>query len=180
MSDKRFRGKVSLVTGSSRGIGRGIALGLAREGSNVIIHYRSRKDSAEEFVECIRQAGSSAAALQADLEEVKTIEDFIDRAWSTFGKIDILVNNAGVVYDVEFLQMPYDTWKKTMTINLDGAMLCGAMLCSQSVAQRMVHDKIHGKIVCITSVNGFQVEKNRLAYNVSKAGLEILVKSMAT
>jgi NAD(P)-dependent dehydrogenase (short-subunit alcohol dehydrogenase family) len=75
---------------------------------------------------------------------------------------------------VEFLQMPFETWKKTLAVNLDGAMLC-----SQLTARRMVESRIEGSIICVTSVNGFQVEKNRLAYNVSKGGLEILVKSMA-
>jgi len=85
-----------------------------------------------------------------------------------------VVNNAGIAYEIEFLKMSFELWQKTLSVNLDGVMLC-----SQYVAKRMIEHTIKGKIICVTSVNEFQVEKDFLAYNVSKGGLDMLIKSMA-
>jgi 3-oxoacyl-[acyl-carrier protein] reductase len=174
MSNSRLNNKVALITGSSRGIGRAIAIGFAKEGANVIVHYRSGKNHAEKVVQSIQSEGRKAVALQVDIGQAKSIQDFISKAWDVFGRIDILVNNAGIASDIEFLKTSFKTWREVLSLNLDGAMLC-----SQIIAKRMIDDKIKGKIICVTSVNGFQVEKNRSAYNVSKAGLDMLIKSMA-
>jgi NAD(P)-dependent dehydrogenase (short-subunit alcohol dehydrogenase family) len=174
MSNLRLNKKVALVTGSSRGIGRAIAIGFAREGASVIVNYWSGRESAEEVVKIIHREKGKAVALRADMGDASHIEDFVSRAWDVYGKIDILVNNAGIVSDIEFLKMSFKTWREVLSLNLDGAMLC-----SQFIARRMIKEKIKGKIICVTSINGFQVEKDRSAYSVSKAGLDMLMKSMA-
>ncbi len=174
MSNLRLINKVALVTGSSRGIGRAIAIGFAREGASVIVNYWSSKKSADEVVKIIDAEKGKAVALRADIGNTAKIEDFVSKAWDVYGRIDILVNNAGIALDTEFLKTSYETWRKVLSLNLDGAMLC-----SQFIAKRMIREKIKGKIICVTSINGFQVEKNRAAYSVSKAGLDMLMKSMA-
>jgi NAD(P)-dependent dehydrogenase (short-subunit alcohol dehydrogenase family) len=171
----KLKNKIALVTGGSRGIGRGITIGFAKEGADVIVNYKSRKDCALEVVDTIRKSGRRAVALQADIGKPESIPGFVSQAWELFGRIDILVNNAGVAYEIEFLKMGFELWRETLALNLDGVMLC-----SQHVAKRMIDSSIKGRIICVTSVNGFQVEDKFLAYNVSKGGLDMLIKSMAT
>lgn len=120
----RLMDKVALITGASRGIGCGIAVGFAREGADVIVHYRTRKDEAEKVVQEIRTMGRQAQALQLDLENVQEIEQFIEKAWSIFNRIDILVNNAGIAYFESFLSLSFEQWRKVLSINLDSVMLC--------------------------------------------------------
>jgi NAD(P)-dependent dehydrogenase (short-subunit alcohol dehydrogenase family) len=170
----RLENKVALITGGSRGIGRAIALGFAKEGADVIVNYLSRKDRAEEVVDAVKKSGRKAAALQADIGTPENIDGFISDAWDLFGRIDILVNNAATAYECEFLKTDFKMWRKIQSLNLDGVMLC-----SQFVAGKMIKNNIKGNIICVTSINGFQVEKNLSAYNVSKAGLDMLIKSMA-
>jgi NAD(P)-dependent dehydrogenase (short-subunit alcohol dehydrogenase family) len=171
----KLKNKIALITGSSRGIGRAIAIGFAREGANVIVTYRSRKDRAEEVVNTINKAKRKAVALQVDIGKPESIEGFISEAWNVFGRIDILVNNAAIAHEMEFLKTSFKMWRETMSINLDGVMLC-----SQHVVKRMIDNNITGNIICVTSINGFQVEKDFSAYCVSKGGLDMLIKSMAT
>ncbi len=171
----RLLDKVALITGGSRGIGRGIAIGYASEGADVLVHYRTHREQAEEVVEEIRNMGRKAEALQVDMGDSEEIEHFIEKAWNVFNRIDILVNNAGIAHFESFLNLRFEQWRRVMSVNLDGVMLC-----SQHVARKMVENNIQGKIINISSVNGFQVEKDHIDYNVSKAGLDMLTKSMAT
>ena len=171
----RLLDKVALITGGSRGVGRGIAIGYAREGADVLVHYRTQREQAEVVVEEIRNMGRKAEALQVDMGDAEVIEHFIEKAWNVFKRIDILVNNAGIAHFESFLKLRFEQWRRVMSVNLDGVMLC-----SQLVARKMVENNIQGKIINISSVNGFQVEKDHIDYNVSKAGLDMLTKSMAT
>jgi len=171
----QLKGKVALVTGSSSGIGKGIALSFAKEGASIIIdHYRSDKE-AEEVVKTIEEIGSSAIAIDADISIREEVKNLVDSGWERFGKIDILVNNAGICKTASFLEINEELWDRTIDINLKGAFLCG-----QLVAQKMVKNCIKGKIINITSVNGFQAEKNLVAYDSSKAGMIALTKNMAS
>lgn len=170
----RLENKVALITGGSRGIGRGIAIGFAREGADIIVNYRTRSDRAEEVVKIIQGMGRRTASLQVDIGDTEIIPDFIERAWGIFGRIDILVNNAGIAQFQDFLTMSFEEWREVLSVNLDGVMLC-----SQIVARKMIEAGIRGKIINVSSINGFQVEKNHAHYNVSKAGLDMLTKSMA-
>jgi 3-oxoacyl-[acyl-carrier protein] reductase len=170
----RLQNKVALITGGSRGLGRGIAVGFAREGADIVVNYREQKDRADEVVEEIRTLGRRAEAIQADMGNPKAIGGFIEKAWDIFGRIDILVNNAGIAYFKSFLELSMEQWRRVMSVNLDGVMLC-----CQFVARKMIRAEIRGKIINVSSVNGFQVEKDHIDYNVSKAGLDMLTKSMA-
>ncbi len=171
----RLMDKVALITGASRGIGRGIAIGFAKEGADVIVHYRTRKDMAEKVVEKIRKLGRRAEPLQFDLEKVQDIERFIEDAWNIFDRVDILVNNAGIAYFESFLRLQFEQWRRVLSVNLDSVMLC-----CQHVVKKMIESDIKGNIINISSINGFQVEIDHIDYNVSKAGLDMLTKSMAT
>lgn len=170
----KLANKVALVTGSSRGIGKAIAVGLAREGADVIINYYSRKDLAKEVVNSIKNSGRRAISIKADMGKIKEVTKLVDQGWATFEKIDILVNNAGISSDDSFLKMSEKTWDRVLNVNLKGVFLC-----SQAVARKMIENKILGKIINVSSVNAFQAELNRAHYNVSKGGLDMLTKSMA-
>lgn len=170
----RLANRIALITGGSRGIGRGIALGYAREGADVLVHYNAHGERADEVVQLIRKMGRNAASLRTDLGSPGEIPAFIEKAWGVFGKIDILVNNAGIADFCDFFKLSFSQWRRVLTINLDSVMLC-----CQEIAQRMIKRGIHGKIINVSSVNGFQVERQHVDYNVSKAGLDMLTKSLA-
>jgi NAD(P)-dependent dehydrogenase (short-subunit alcohol dehydrogenase family) len=171
----QLEGKVALVTGSSCGIGKGIAISFAREGAKIIIdHYRNNKD-AEEVVGIIEKNGGSAISIDADVSIKKEVENLVNTGWERFGKIDILVNNAGIAPSTAFLEIKEEEWNRTINVNLKGTFLC-----SQIVAKKMVENKIKGKIIVTTSINGFQAEKKRVSYDSSKGGLIALMHTMAS
>ena len=170
----QLKDKVALITGSSSGIGKGIAIGMAREGASIIIdHYRSEKD-AKEVVNIIEEIGGSAIAIDADVSIKEEVNNLVNAGWEKFGKIDILVNSAGMLISTSFLEIKEEEWDRILDVNLKGTFLC-----SQIVAQKMVDKGIKGKIINITSINGFQAEKKLTSYGSSKGGLIALTQSMA-
>jgi NAD(P)-dependent dehydrogenase (short-subunit alcohol dehydrogenase family) len=118
--------------------------------------------------------GRKGASIQADIGNPERTNAFIDEAWGMYGRFDILVNNAGIAYFTDFLEMSFEEWREVLSVNLDGVMLC-----CQLTARKMVESRIKGKIINISSINAFQVEKAHSHYNVSKAGLDMLTRSMA-
>lgn len=170
----RLEGKNALVTGSSRGIGRAVALGLAKEGADVVINYHSHKESAEQIAGVIKSLGKQVISVKADVGQMEDINRLVEEAWNFLGKIDILVNNAGVVLASSFLKMTEGIWDRTLSVNLKGTFFC-----SQMVARRMIENKIKGKIINVSSINAFQVEIDRSAYNASKGAMDAVTLSMA-
>ncbi len=170
----QLKNKVALVTGSSSGIGKSIAIGMAKEGARVIINDNIGKKEAEEVVKIIEKTGSTAIAVKADVSRKEEVNNLINTGWEKFGKIDILVSNAGIAHDTFFLEIKEEEWDRTINVNLKGAFLCG-----QAVAQKMIKSGIKGKIINMASVNGFQSEKGRVSYDSSKGGLSALTRSMA-
>jgi len=170
----KLQNKVALITGSSSGIGRGIAIAFAKEGADIVVNYRRSKELAEETASIIRNLQRKALIVQANVAKRDEVQRMIQKAWGEFRKIDILVNNAGISPEVPFLELSEDTWDEVLDTNLKGAFLC-----SQIVAKKWIEQKIAGKIINVSSVNGFQVEPGRIHYNVSKAGMDMLTKSMA-
>ena len=166
--------KVALVTGSSSGIGKGIAIGFAKEGAKLIINDIKGKKETEEVVKIIKKLGSDAIVVGADVSSKKEVDDLINIGWEKFGKIDILVNNAGISFDTVFLEVTEQEWDKTIDTNLKGAFLC-----SQAVAKKMIKNNIKGKIINVSSVNAFQAEKKRTSYDASKGGLSALTQTIA-
>jgi NAD(P)-dependent dehydrogenase (short-subunit alcohol dehydrogenase family) len=169
-----FKDKVAVVTGSSRGIGRGIALALARCGCAVTINYHKNRDKAEEVVNTIRQMGGKAIAVKCDVSKRGEVEDMFAATVDAFNKVDILVNNAGVGVVASLLETTDEIWDKHMEVNLKGVFLC-----TQIAARHMV-DKAYGKIVNISSNSGFGIAMpGDTSYAVSKAGVICLTKSSA-
>ena len=169
-----FKNKVAVVTGSSRGIGRGIALALARRGCAVTVNYSKSRDEADEVVKSIKEMDGKAIAVQCDVSKREEVEAMFKATINAFGKIDILVNNAGVAFGGSLLETTDEIWDKHMEINLKGVFLC-----TQIAARHMV-DRGYGKIVNISSNSGFGIAMpGDTSYAVSKAGVIQLTKSAA-
>ncbi len=162
------------MTGSSRGIGRGVALNLAGEGARVVVNYVNRKDKAEEVVEEIKSLGGESIACQADVSNKEQVDAMMAEAVKTFGRIDVLVNNAGIVVFKEFFDFTEEDWDYTTNTNVKGVFLC-----SQAAARQMMKTG-GGNIVGVASISGEKVTATtQTAYCASKGGYHMLIKCMA-
>jgi NAD(P)-dependent dehydrogenase (short-subunit alcohol dehydrogenase family) len=170
----KLAGKAALVTGSRRGIGRGIALELAREGADVVINGVGSQDQAEAVAEEVRRLGVKAAVAMGDVSRSADVQRVVDATCQALGGIDILVNNAGVESIVPFLELTEAEWDRVTSINLKGEWLCG-----QAAAKAMVSQGRGGAIVNIGSVQAGMVLPGRTHYAPTKRGLEALTANMA-
>ena len=170
----RLAGKRALVTGGSRSIGRGIAVGLAREGADVAVGYRSSREDAESAVRQIEATGRRAVAVQGSTDSRPDVERFVAEAHDFLGGLDILVNNAGVLKRTPLLEISEAEWDAILDVNLKGYFLVG-----QAVARRMVENGTPGAIVNVSSAGQAVAAPNLTHYCVSKAGVEMLTKQMA-
>lgn len=170
----RLEGKVAIVTGGDTGIGKGICTCLAREGAAVTIDYHGDREPADDLVKQIESQGGKALAIGANITEDNEIRLMIDQTVSTFGKLDIMVNNAGVEKKVPFLEMPFDNYRMTMSVNLDGPWLC-----SQRAANQMVKQGHGGRIINISSVHEDLPMPTNAAYCATKGGLRMLMRTIA-
>lgn len=168
-----LEGRVAVVTGASRGIGKGIALALAKEGATVVINYNSRADAAEAVVKEITDNGGTAMAFQADVSNDEQADALIKAATKTYDKIDILVNNAGTTRDNVIMMMKPDDFDTVINTNLRSTWLC----CKAAVRSMM--RKRYGRIINITSVSGIAGQAGQTNYSASKAGIIGLTKSLA-
>lgn len=164
---------VAIVTGGARGIGRAIALELARAGAKVVVNYAGRADKAEETVQLIREAGSDALAVQADVSQAAEVERVLKTATEAFGKVDILVNNAGITRDNLILRMKEADWDAVLDTNLKGMFLCTKAVSKGMLKQRS------GVIINISSVVGLSGNAGQANYAAAKAGVLGFTKSMA-
>jgi NAD(P)-dependent dehydrogenase (short-subunit alcohol dehydrogenase family) len=167
-------GRRALVTGGSRGIGRAIALGLAKAGAHVAIVYRADRARAEQTRDEIAALGVQALAVAGDTGDENDVATLIERVSRELGGIDVLVNNAGTQKRIPFLKLPIDEWRRVMRTNLDGYFIVG-----QAVARHMVARDYAGVILNVTSVAQAAVAPNMTQYNVSKAGAMALTRQMA-
>ena len=170
---KQLKGSVALVTGSSRGIGKAIALELAQAKASVAITYKERAEAAEEAAEEIRSMGGGAMVLWLDVSSRQSIRRAIQEVIDSFGTIDILVNNAGVLQQKPFLTITDEDWRETMDVNLKGTFLC-----SQEVFPLMQRQG-NGRIINIASSGGQLGGTLAVHYSASKAGVISLTKSLA-
>jgi 3-oxoacyl-[acyl-carrier protein] reductase len=164
--DNALASRVALVTGGSRGIGRSIALALARRGAKVIVNYTSRPEAAAAVVAEIAEAGGQAAAAGFDVSDSAAVTEAIKAIGKEHGGLDILVNNAGVAINGLLMRFTDDQWQKTMAINLGGAFHC-----TRAAASLLLRAKEHGRIINITSVVGEIGNAGQGAYAASKAGM---------
>jgi len=167
-------GKVALVTGGSRGIGRGIAIGLAQHGADVAIVYHSAAAEAAAVVEQITVLGRRGWAYQQDVAQTDQLAALADKVWADTGGIDILVNNAGMAYLEHFQKITIEHWRKVLAVNLDAVFFL-----TQAIAQMMIAGSVAGRIINLSSKNGFVAEAGLAHYNASKGGLELLTQSLA-
>ena len=162
-----------LVTGSSRGIGRAIALSFANEGADIAINYLEQKEEAKDVAERIRKMGRHVLAFQVDVREFDKVSDMLEQTIKEFGKIDILINNAGIVRDKTLRKMKKEEWD--VVIDTD---LSGVFTCIRAVINHMEERK-NGKIINISSVIGETGNFGQANYAAAKAGVIGLTKSVA-
>lgn len=167
-----LQGKVAIVTGASRGIGRAIALGLAKEGADVVV-TATTFESADKVAGEIEQLGRKALAFALNVTEIRECEALVKTALEKFSKIDILVNNAGITSDNLLVRMKEEEWDKVLDVNLKGVFNCIRASTKTLMKQRA------GKIVNVTSVVGIIGNAGQANYCASKAGVIGLTKSVA-
>ena len=170
----RLKGKTAIITGASRGIGKGIAEVFAEEGADVAVNYTASAQAAEEVANWIRAQGRRAIAVKADVSNRAQVQAMMDRVWSELGPPDILVNNAGIETIVPFLELTDDQWTRLVDVNLRGCWLCSQVFCKRVVAEGR-----KGSIVHIGSIQAAKVLPGRTHYAPTKLGLEALTRNMS-
>jgi glucose 1-dehydrogenase len=174
-------GQKALVTGGSSGIGRAIAIALGGAGADVAVNYRSGEEEAQEVVGAIKDKGSGAIALQADVAREDQVQAMFARTLEAFGTVDILVANAGLQQDAPFDQMTLQQWNTVLNVNLTGQFLC----CREAVREfkrRGVRKEVScaaGKIICMSSVHDTIPWAGHVNYAASKGGVMLMMKSIA-
>ena len=174
----KLNNKVAIVTGSNRGIGKGLAEAFAKAGASVVVNYPSNqsdifREEACEVVENIKASGSEAIAVEADVVIKAEVENLVSKAVEEFGKIDVLVNNAGFIRPAMMLKMTEDEWDQVVDIHLKAPFLC-----SQAAARVMKEQK-SGKIINVTSVAGIMGTVGQVNYSAAKGGILSMTKSQA-
>lgn len=170
----RLRGAVALVTGSSKGIGRGIAERFAREGADVVINYNSDPAGAQEAARGAQEEGVRAVAIQADLGTVAGVRSLVAQAIAQMGRLDVLVNNAGVEKHAPFWDVTEADYDKVMNVNLKGVFFT-----TQAFVEHLRREGRTGRIVNISSVHEELPFPNFAAYCASKGGLKMLTRNLA-
>lgn len=165
--------KTCVVTGSSRGIGRGIAETLGTEGANVCVNYRSSEAEAYEVVDAIEDAGGSAIPVQADVTDPTAVEEMRDTVHTAFGPADILVNNAGITVDRTFTNMTREDWQRVMDVNLGGVFNCTNTFFDD------IRDAGDGRLINISSVVGQAGNYGQANYAATKSGLFGFTRTVA-
>lgn len=172
--DKALSGRVALVTGGSRGIGRAVCKALAQRGAKVIINYRSREDAARETAELVTAAGGEAVLSGFDVADGEAVREAIKALVKEHGGLHILVNNAGVAINGLMLRFKEADWQKSLDVNLSGVYHC-----TQAASKALLKAKADGRLINITSVVGETGNAGQAAYAASKAGIIGFTKSLA-
>ena len=174
LSKFKLDGKVALVTGGSRGLGKAMAIGLAEAGANIVV-AALHIDRAEETAHEIEKLGVKAIAIKVDVTDEDDVSKMTDKTINKFGKIDILLNNAGICIYGHAEEMPKKQWDEVINVNLNGVFLC-----SKAVGKEMIKNK-KGSIINVSSMSGYVSNYSlfQIAYNASKAGVIHFTRSLA-
>jgi 3-oxoacyl-[acyl-carrier protein] reductase len=165
--------KTCVVTGASKGIGRGIAERLGADGCEVVVNYRRSEAAAAETVDRIEAAGGSAVAIQADVTDLDAVRAMCDEAHDVFGPVDVLVNNAGITQDVRFEAMSHEEWDVVLDVHLDGTFHCTRALYDDLAAAD------GGRLVNISSIIGKEGNFGQANYATAKAGIFGFTRTLA-
>lgn len=166
-------GRIALVTGASRGIGRAIAIELASSGYRVALNYQSAEASAEETLAVIRAAGGSAMAVRADVSDSTGVSELFETVIKEFGPVEVLVNNAGITRDNLLMRMKDEEWLAVLKTNLDSVYYC-----TKAALRSMIKGRF-GRIVAISSVSSLVGNAGQTNYAAAKAGILGFIKSVA-
>lgn len=180
MEKECLAGQTAIITGSSSGIGFAIAVAMAKAGANIVVNYYSDDKGAADAVDQIKQAGSKAIAVQADISKEEDVFHLFDEARKHFGTINILVNNAGIQKDAAFIDMTLDEWRKVIDTNLTGQFLCAREAAKEFIkhpAKKNV--RASGNIIFISSVHDVIPWAGHANYTTAKGGETMLMKTMA-
>jgi glucose 1-dehydrogenase len=170
----RLKDRVAVVTGSSSGIGQGIAVRFAQEGARVVVDYVGHAEGADQTLDAIQKAGGQAVVCQADITSMQDVRKLIDTAWQTYGGCDILVNNAGMEKKADFWEVAEADYDKVLAVNLKGPFFL-----SQYFVQKLLAANKPGRIINISSVHEDMVMPHFATYCVAKGGLRMLMRDLA-
>ncbi len=171
---ERLKNRIAVVTGSSSGIGQGIAVRFAQEGARVVVDYVGHPDGADQTLDMIQKAGGEGVICQADVTNMSDIRKLIDAAWQKWGGCDILVNNAGMEKEADFWEVAESDYDKVLAVNLKGPFFL-----TQYFVQKLLAASMPGRIVNISSVHEDMVFPHFATYCVSKGGLRMLMRDLA-
>jgi glucose 1-dehydrogenase len=171
---QRFAGKVAVVTGSSSGIGQGIAVRLGSEGAAVVVDFLNHPEAANETKAKIEAAGGKAITLQADVSKLADVQNLVEQAWAQLGGCDILVNNAGVEKNAPFWEATEHDYDLVLNTNLKGAFFL-----TQRFVQKLMEAKKPGRVINISSVHEDMVFPNFASYCAAKGGMRMLMRDLA-
>ena len=168
-----LKGKVALVTGSSRGIGKAIAMGLAKAGADIIVHGRSQSEALKNTVAEIEAMGNKVYSIFADTAVPEQIYDMFEKIKNEIGGLDILVNNAAVLSRQPILDLELSEWDRLMNTNSRGYFLCS------QCAAKIMKEKNYGRIINVSSISQYEAAPGRMHYCASKAAIGMLTKCLA-
>ncbi len=173
-TDASLKNSAAIVTGASRGIGRAIAIELARQGADVLINYNQNRDAAEAVKKEVEALGRKASIIQADISDLDAHQRMLETAHNAFGKVNILINNAGITRIADILEETPEQFDLLLNTNLKAPHFL-----TQRVANYMVENEIRGCIIYTLSISDTMASDNRTAYCISKAGLEMSMRAYA-
>ena len=173
MAEKELAGRVALVTGGSRGIGRAVCLALAREGADVAVNYAADADAAERTRAEVEAAGVRGVSVKADVAREDEVAAMVAAAEAKLGPVDILVTSAGIVLGQAHTELDFKAWRRIMAVNLDGTFLSIMAVKDGMIARG------YGRIVCIASIAGLRARAQFIHYSASKAGVIAMARSFA-
>ncbi len=179
--ENSLKGQKAIITGSSSGIGKGVALSLAAAGADIVINYAGSKEKAEEVASLASQFGGKVLVIKADVSDETEVKEMFSKTIQELGTVDILVNNAGLQKDAPFHEMTLDQWNKVIGINLTGQFLCAREAVNEFL-RRGINPHISkalGKIICMSSVHQEIPWSEHVNYAASKGGIMLLMKSIA-
>ena len=168
-----LKNRVAIITGASKGIGRSIALEMAKEGARVVVNYNTDRDGAERVVGEIKNYGQEAIAIQADISSQEAVKNMVRLAKEKFARIDILVNNAGIMLEKYLFRLSDEEWRRCMDINSNGVYFCSRACLLEMLRQQ------YGKIINLSSLSGVSGNAGHTAYGASKAAVIGFTKSLA-